>query len=153
IRGGDVIRSPLPLGQAILNHDGSARLFIDPAKVTPDLVAWLGNQVSLERPDDLPRALADLRGRKVLVDPAQSSAWYFEARAAGGAEVVRGDDPCLLPRACKNAVEIEGARRAHARDGAALTRFLHWLDGESRKRGLDEIEVVKTLEGFREGTG
>jgi Xaa-Pro aminopeptidase len=153
IRGGDVIRSPLPLGQAILNHDGTARLFIDPAKVTPELAAWLGNQVSLERPDDLPRALADLRGRKVLVDPAQSSAWYFEALAAGGAEVVRGDDPCMLPRACKNAVEIEGARRAHVRDGAALTRFLHWLDRESRKRPLDEIEVVKTLEGFREGTG
>jgi Xaa-Pro aminopeptidase len=153
IRGGDVIRSPLPLGQAILNHDGTARLFLDPAKATPELGAWLGNQVTLERPDDLPRALADLRGRKVLVDPGQSSAWYFEALTAGGAEVVRGDDPCLLPRACKNPVEVEGARRAHARDGAALTRFLHWLDGESRTRVLDEIEVVTRLEGFREGTG
>jgi Xaa-Pro aminopeptidase len=153
IRGGDVIRSPLPLGQAILNHDGTARLFLDPAKATPELGAWLGNQVTLERPDDLPRALADLRGRKVLVDPGQSSAWYFEALTAGGAEVVRGDDPCLLPRACKNPVEVEGARRAHARDGAALTRFLHWLDGESRIRVLDEIEVVTRLESFRESTG
>ncbi|HEY3695486.1 M24B family metallopeptidase, partial [Phenylobacterium sp.] len=153
IRGGDVIRSPLPLGQAILNYDGTARLFLDPAKATPELGAWLGDQVTLERPEDLPRALADLRGRKVLVDPGQSSAWYFEALAAGGAEVVRGDDPCLLPRACKNPVEVEGARRAHVRDGAALTRFLHWLDGESRTRALDEIEVVTRLEAFREGTG
>ncbi|MGZ6013151.1 MAG: aminopeptidase P family N-terminal domain-containing protein, partial [Caulobacteraceae bacterium] len=61
VRGGDVIRSPLPLDQAILNADGSARLFLDPAKVTPDLPAWLGNEVRLETPGDLPQALAELR--------------------------------------------------------------------------------------------
>jgi Xaa-Pro aminopeptidase len=62
-----------------------------------------------------------------VVDPALSSSWYFEALAAAGAEVLRGEDPCVLPRACKNPVEIEGTKRAHVRDGVALTRFLHWV--------------------------
>jgi Xaa-Pro aminopeptidase len=153
IRGGDVIRSPLPLGQAIINADGSARLFLDPAKVTPDLPAWLGNQVRLETPDDLPNALADLKGKTVLVDPGQSSAWYFEALGAAGAAVHRAEDPCVLPRACKNPVEIEGARRAHVRDGAALTRFLHWVATEGQANPPDEIEAVSKLESFREATG
>ncbi|HVI33412.1 aminopeptidase P family protein [Phenylobacterium sp.] len=153
VRGGDVIRSPLPLAQAILNRDGTARLFLDPQKVTPDLPAWLGNQVRLETPEDLPAALGDLRGKKVVVDPAQSSAWYFEALAAAGAEVVRAEDPCTLPRACKNAVEVEGARKAHARDGAALSRFLHWLATEGQTNPPDEITAVSKLEAFREATG
>ena len=153
IRGGDVIRSPLPIGQAILGADGSARLFLDPAKVTPDLPAWLGNAVRLESPADLPQALADLHGKTVLVDPAQSSSWYFEALAGAGAETIRGEDPCALPRACKNAVEIEGTKRAHARDGAALTRFLHWVATEGQINPPDEIEAVAKLEGFREATG
>jgi len=153
IRGGDVIRSPLPLGQAILRRDGTARLFLDTGKITPELVAWLGNEVALESPQALSQALEDLRGLKVLIDPAQSSAWYFEALTSAGAEVVRGDDPCLLPRACKNPVEIEGARRAHARDGAALSRFLHWLAAESAGRLPDEVEIVTRLEAFREATG
>jgi len=153
VRGGDVIRSPLPIGQAIVNSDGSARLFLEPAKVTPDLPAWLGNEVRLETPGDLPQALADLRGKAVLVDPGQSSAWYFEALGSAGASVVRGDDPCVLPRACKNAVEIEGTRRAHARDGAALTRFLHWVAIEGQVNPPDEIEAVSRLEAFREETG
>ena len=153
IRGGDVIRSPLPLGQAILRKDGTARLFLDPAKVTPDLPAWLGNQVSLETPEDLPAALASLKGQRVAVDPAQSSAWYFEALAAGGAEAVRIEDPCVLPRACKNPVEIEGARAAHVRDGAALTRFLHWLGTEGQETPPDEVTAVARLEAFREATG
>jgi Xaa-Pro aminopeptidase len=153
IRGGDVIRSPLPLAQSILMADGSAQLFLDPAKVTEDLPAWLGNQVTLQPPDALPAVLGELKGLKVLVDPAQSSAWYFDALQAGGAEVVRGADPTALPRALKNAVEIEGARKAHARDGAALSRFLHWLASEAEKALPDEITVVKTLEDFREATG
>jgi Xaa-Pro aminopeptidase len=153
VRGGDVIRSPLPIGQAILKADGTARLFLDPAKVTTELPAWLGNQVSLETPDDLPAALADLKGQKVLVDPAQSSAWYFDTLAAEGAEAVRGMDPCTLPRACKNAVEIEGTRRAHIRDGAAVTRFLHWIATEGQVNPPDEKEAVAKLESFREETG
>ncbi|MBI5940619.1 MAG: aminopeptidase P family protein [Caulobacterales bacterium] len=153
VRGGDVIRSPLPIGQAVLNADGTARLFLDPAKVTDDLPAWLGNQVTLETPDALAGALSDLKGKKVLVDPAQSSAWYFDALTAEGATVVRGMDPCTLPRACKNAVEIEGTRRAHIRDGAALTRFLHWIATEGQVNPPDEKEAVAKLEAFREATG
>jgi Xaa-Pro aminopeptidase len=153
VRGGDVIRSPLPIGQAILNSDGTARLFLDPHKVTPDLPSWLGNQVRLETPEDLPQALSELRGKRVAVDPGQSSAWYFEALAGAGAEVIRAEDPCALPRACKNEVEIRGARNAHARDGAAVSRFLHWLATEGQVNTPDEITAVKTLEAFREATG
>jgi len=153
IRGGDVIRSPLPLSQAVLRADGTARLFLDPAKVTDELPAWLGNQVSLEPTEALDAALAELSGQAVLVDPAQSSAWYFDSLVAAGASVVRAMDPCTLPRACKNAVEIAGTVEAHKRDGAALTRFLHWLATEGQTNPPDEKEAVAKLEAFREATG
>ena len=153
VRGGDVIRSPLPLGQAILNADGTARLFLDPAKVSDELRAWLGNQVALETPDALPSALADLKGKAVVVDPAQSSAWYFDALEKAGAGVVRAADPCALPRACKNPVEIEGTRRAHIRDGAALSTFLRWVSTEAQTELPDELTVVAKLESIREATG
>jgi Xaa-Pro aminopeptidase len=153
VRGGDVIRSPLPLGQAILRADGTARLFLDPAKATDGLAAWLGNGVTLEADAALPGALAELKGRRVLVDPGQSSAWYFDTLDKAGVVVVRASDPCALPRACKNAVEIEGARQAHLRDGAAIARFLHWMSTEAQQTLPDEVEVVTRLEGFREATG
>ena len=153
VRGGDVIRSPLPLGQAILDKDGTARLFLDPVKVTDELRDWLGNAVALEPTEALPEALQALAGRRVLIDPAQSSAWYFDTLEQAGATVVRGADPCALPRARKNAVEIQGARNAHERDATALARFLHWLATEGQVNPPDEVETVKKLEGFREATG
>jgi Xaa-Pro aminopeptidase len=153
VRGGDVIRTPLPLSQAVVRSDGTARLFLDPDKVTTDLPAWLGNQVSLETPDALEGALDSLKGSKVLVDPGQSSAWYFDRLTAAGATIVRGMDPTTLPRARKNGIEIDGTRAAHRRDGAALTRFLHWLATEGQTNPPDEKEAVAKLEGFREATG
>jgi len=153
IRGGDVIRTPLPLSQAIVKTDGTARLFLDPRKVTNELPGWLGDAVTLEAPEALDGALEALAGQKVLVDPGQSSAWYFDRLSGAGATVVRGMDPCTLPRAQKNAVEIEGSRQAHIRDGAALSRFLHWVDTVAQETLPDEREVAETLERFREETG
>jgi Xaa-Pro aminopeptidase len=153
VRGGDVIRSPLPLGQAILNADGTAQLFLDPAKVTNELPGWLGDAVTLEPTEALEAALDGLAGKKVLIDPAQSSAWYFDRLEAAGAEIVRAMDPCAVPRAAKNPVEVEGSRQAHIRDGAALTRFLHWVDTVAQETLPSEREIVTALEGFREATG
>ena len=153
VRGGDVIRSPLPLGQAIVKADGTARLFLDPRKVTNELPGWLGDAVTLAAEDALPAALDALSGRKVMIDPAQSSAWYFDRLEAAGATVVRAMDPCAVPRAAKNPVEVEGSRQAHIRDGAALTRFLHWVDTVARETLPGEREIVEALEGFREATG
>ena len=153
VRGGDVIRSPLPLAQAIVAANGTAMLFLDPAKVTNALPGWLGDDVTLMASDALPQALEGMKGFRVLIDPAQSSAWYFDRLELVGAGIVRGMDPCALPRAAKNAVEIEGARQAHIRDGAALSRFLHWVDTVAQVELPDERGVVEALERFREETG
>ena len=112
VRGGDVIRSPLPLAQALVSSDGSALLFVDPAKVTNELPGWLGDDVTLMRPDALDQALAGMTGHRVLIDPVQSSAWYFDRLAEAGATVVRAMDPCALPRAGGGSDACGGGRGA-----------------------------------------
>jgi Xaa-Pro aminopeptidase len=153
VRGGDVARTPLPLGEAILRADGTADLFLADEKVSGELRQFLGNEVAVRPSEELAPALAELRGKRVRLDPSTASAWYFEQLGSAGAEVVKGQDPVVLPRACKNAAEIEGSRQAHRRDGAAVSRFLHWLatDGQSGK--VQEIEACEKLESFRQATG
>ncbi len=149
MRGQDVARSPLPLGSAILHADGRADLFIAAAKTSGELSSWLGNEVAVKREEDMPDALAALGGKRVRVDPSSTSAWFFERLDAAHATTIRAQDPVMLPRACKNAVEVEGSRQAHARDGAALTRFLHWLATDAQSGKVDEIEACGVLEAFR----
>ncbi|MDC7684062.1 aminopeptidase P family protein [Asticcacaulis sp. BYS171W] len=153
VRGGDVIRSPLPLGQAILRDDGSAELFLEPAKVTEGLGEWLGNEVTLLTPADIPASLGALSGQAVLIDPNLSSAYWLNALKRAGARPVPGDDPCLVPRACKNAAEISGTTEAHIRDGAILSEFLYWVATEAQTTLPSEIEVAQKLETLRIASG
>ncbi len=153
IRGKDVTRTPLALGSAILNNDGTAQLFVKPEKVTPELRGFLGNEVSISTEPNFVEALKKTSGKRVLVDPSLSSAHVFDALHAAGAQIVRGQDPTIMPRALKNAVEIAGTKRAHARDGVALANFLHWFDVEAPKGQLTEIDICKAIEGFRMATG
>jgi Xaa-Pro aminopeptidase len=151
IRGGDVPHTPLPLSFAILRRDGSVTLFIDRRKLTPGLERHLGNEVTVLPPEALGPALDALaaEGERIQVDPATAASWVFDRLQAASADIHRATDPCLLPKACKNSVELEGTRAAHRRDGAALTRFLAWLAREAPKGGLREIAVSDRLEAIR----
>src|SRR5215471_14822542 len=151
IRGGDVSHTPLPLSYAILRQDGSVTLFIDHRKLTPDLNRHLGNTVTIEPQERLGPALDALaaEGGRVQADPATAASWVFDRLGKAGAQIHRAADPCLLPKACKNPIEINGTRAAHRRDGAALTRFLAWLAREAPKGGLREIAVSDRLEAIR----
>ncbi len=153
IRGGDVSRTPLPLGRAIVFADGQAELFLRAEKVGPELGGHLGNEVSLRPAAELEHRLAKLAGKRVSLDPSLASAWFFNTLGKVGAEIARGQDPCTLPRARKNAVEVEGSRKAHRRDGAALSRFLRWFDDNGQTGEVTEIEAAQRLEAFREETG
>jgi len=148
IRGTDVPHTPLALAFAILDRDGGVELFIDRRKLLPGLAEHLGNRVRAVPPASFGAALQRLAGahRRVQLDPVSAPAWVFDQLV--GAELRRAGDPCQLPKACKNITELDGTRRAHRRDGAALTRFLAWLD-EAGAGDLGEIAASDRLEQFR----
>ncbi|WP_341704850.1 M24 family metallopeptidase, partial [Ferrovibrio sp.] len=85
----------------------------------------------------------------VQVDPATRGAALLHRLEAAGATLLRAEDPCLLPKACKTDAELDGSRAAHRRDGAAVSRFLAWLDAEAPKGHVDEIAAAGKLESFR----
>jgi Xaa-Pro aminopeptidase len=153
MRGGDTPHTPFVLSTAILNSDGSVDLFMDGRKSSPELVKHFGNAVRVREPSEFNAALDALKGRTVIADPNWTSAAAFARLEKAGATVKRGVDPCQLPKACKNPVEIEGARKAHIRDGAALTRFLAWMAREAPNGHLTEIEAAQVLEGYRRKEG
>ncbi|MEZ5830236.1 MAG: aminopeptidase P family protein [Dongiaceae bacterium] len=151
IRGGDVPRTPFALGYAIIDKEGKVDLFIDPRKLTAEARAHLGNEVAVQPKSGFLPSLDSLgkTGAAVAVDAMTAGVAIFDRLKAAGAKPMVGEDPCALPKACKNPVEIDGARAAHRRDGAAISQFLHWLSIEAPKGGLDEIAAVEKLASFR----
>lgn len=151
IRGSDVPRNPVVQAFAILYSDGRVDLFVDAAKLSEAVRTHLGPEVAVQDPSGFAAALGRVEG-PVRVDRATAPVAVSAALEAAGTAVVWGDDPCLLPKARKNAAEIAATTEAHLRDGAAMVEFLAWFDREAPKGGLTEIAVVRALEGFRRAT-
>ena len=153
IRGTDVERTPVTLSYVIAHADGTADLFIAPEKVTPDLRQHLGNAVRIEPREAFAPALTSLAGKKVAVDPERAVAAIFEVLEKAGATLVEERDPTVLPKAVKNPVEQQGHRDAQTRDGAAISRFLHWLSVEVPQGTVTEIAAADALHDFRRACG
>ncbi|HYB08747.1 MAG TPA: aminopeptidase P family protein [Alphaproteobacteria bacterium] len=151
IRGADVPCTPLPLSFAIAHADATVEIFCDPRKLAPGLAEHLGNAVKTSPREAFAVELDRLGSSKlrVQVDPASAAAFIFDRLEQAGAMVVRGPDPCALPKSCKNATELDGTRAAHRRDGAALTRFLAWIKRQAAKGGITEIEAAERLHAIR----
>jgi Xaa-Pro aminopeptidase len=153
VRGEDVEHTPVALSFALVNDDGTAELFVAPEKMSQDVLQHLGNGVRVHDRSEFETYLGSLAGKTVVADPERAVAAIFEALENAGAKIVQKRDPAVLPKALKNEAEIAGHRAAQARDGAALTRFLHWISVEAPKGNVDELTAVEQLHQLRLACG
>jgi Xaa-Pro aminopeptidase len=149
IRGADVTHTPVALAYALVNADGTADLFVASEKIGPEVRQHLGNGVRLHERSEFETALSGLSGKTVVVDPERAVAAIFEALDKAGAKVLPMRDPTVLPKALKNPAEIAGQKSAQDRDGAAIARFLRWIDEEAPKGEVDELIASDHLEAIR----
>lgn len=151
IRGRDVPNTPFVLGFAVVPKKGEPTLFLDPAKVTPELETALAGVAEIEPVKKLTKTLEKLgkSGKSVLVDPASAPIAIADTLTEAGARLIEKRDPVLLPKSRKNEAELAGMREAHRLDGVALAKFLRWFDSEAPKGNLTEIGIVTALEAFR----
>jgi Xaa-Pro aminopeptidase len=146
IRGTDLPKLPVVQSLALLRSDGTLTLLVEPGRLPEGFYPHVGEGVEVLPESDAAIVLADCGGRTVLADPDTANAWTQLALEQGGATLLAAQDPVLIPKACKNPVEIAGTRRAHIRDAVAEIRFLAWLDTEVAAGRLhDEAALARRL--------
>ena len=149
IRGADVTHTPVALAYAVVHADGTADLFVASEKIGPEVRQHLGNGVRLHERAEFETELATLKGKSVVVDPERAVAAIFEALERAGAKILPMRDPTILPKALKNPAEISGQKAAQERDGAVISKFLHWIDEQAPKGDVDELKASDHLEALR----
>lgn len=163
IRAGDVAHLPILRAFALVPREGRPLLFVDPARLEAGLAKRLAGIAGIVRPVAEPfdgrvelierlTALA-ASGARIRLDEETAPSHFATLIEAAGGKAVTAPCPLALMKSPKNAVEIAGARAAHLRDGAAMVRFLAWLDREAPSGRISEIDTAVALEGFRRGTG
>jgi Xaa-Pro aminopeptidase len=151
MRGRDVPNTPFVLGFAIVPRKGKPTLFLDPAKIAPELTKMLEDIAKVASVKTLPDALQKLgkNAKSVLIDPATAPEAIASTLTKAGAKLLEKRDPVLLPKSRKNDAELAGMREAHRLDGIALAKFLCWFDENAPSGTLTEIGIVTALEAFR----
>jgi Xaa-Pro aminopeptidase len=154
IRGSDLPHSPLAFAFAIVPAAGRAELYIDFAKLDAQALRHLKPVATIKAPESFADRIAALRAadKRVRIDPDTAAYWFFRRLGGGKKRIARAPDPCRLPKAVKNSVEIAGARAAHKRDGTAMVRFLSWLEREAPKGKIDEMAAAAKVAAFRAET-
>lgn len=147
IRGDDVVFNPVVLAYAVVTLD-LTYLFVDPAKATVDVREHLGPKVAILPYGEVKRFLErQANDGKIIMDPAQVN---WSLYSAAGESALSRTSPIVLAKSLKNAVELEGFRQCHIRDGAALTAFFHWLEVQVKAgEKITEFEVTEHIERFR----
>ena len=141
IRGNDIKYTPICLAYGVLHKSGKLDLYISRKKATFEILNFFGKDIKLKEPHQI----MELKG-KILLDPARTPLAIYQALYENGAEVIEGEDPCVMPKACKNPTEIAGIRAAHQIDGRAVTKFLRWV---KKQKEIDENWAAIRLEEFR----
>lgn len=142
LRGGDLPHTPAFLGYAIVTEAAST-LFVDERKLTDTVRSHLSG-VTVKGLGAFAESVSSLGGR-VIVDESTTPVAVVDL--LGSPLFAR--DPVALPKAAKNSTELKGSRAAHRRDGAAVTQFLHWLEGAAAAGRLGELEASAKLLEFR----
>ena len=153
IRGNDVEYNPVVISYVVLEAD-KCTLFVNPGKIDSAAQNYLDfNHIDVQPYEAVFDYIRGLKGT-VFYDGAKVNEALYEAIDKGPSDqgprtkAVNIQSPILVDKAKKNAVELEGERRAMRLDGAALTRFFKWLEetlGERRKvigeRGGERLEA------------
>lgn len=149
IRGNDVSYNPVVISYALVTEN-NATLFVAPDKVTPEAASFLQSEgVSLAPYADVYKALKAIPvSESVLLDGAKLNQSLFEA-IPSACGICNRLSPVNKMKSIKNAVEIEGYRRAMVEDGVALTRFYMWLEENVKTGKHTELSIDKQLCEFR----
>lgn len=136
IRGNDVPHTPFLNAEALVTKSGKVFVFADKKKLPKGIAAAT------------PAVLKAYKGKRVMLDAAEASSWWEKNLKEAGAKIIEGTNPITTMKAEKNAVEANGIRNAHVKDGAALCQFLAWLS-ENWSKNQTEVTVADKLASFR----
>ncbi|KJV68999.1 aminopeptidase P family protein [Candidatus Neoehrlichia procyonis] len=143
IRNATFVYNPSVFSRAILYKDGRIDLFIE----NIEHVQITGLHVNIFAMDKLSNALKVLNN--VSIDASTIPMYLFNI-IKDKAVCVNAQDPCLLLKSEKNVTEIQGAVRAHIRDGVAVINLLYWLYNQVMcQRKVTELDVESKVLEFR----
>ena len=149
LRGGDVECNPVFLSYAIIERD-AAYIFADKSKFHACVQEYLRqlNVTLLPYNDIYEFASKYDEGDSILLSTASVNYTLYD-KLYDKAIIIDEENPEQLKKAIKNPVEIENMRKAHIKDGLAVTRFMRWVKENVGKEPISELSAAAKMDSLR----
>jgi Xaa-Pro aminopeptidase len=151
IRGKDIKFNPLAIAFALIFRE-KAMLFIERGKLTKRVFSSLKNTVAIYDYEKFFPMLGTLaeKSDRIWLDESRTNQRIVDILKKR-TKIFSAPSPVSFLKSIKNKTEIEGFRRAHIRDGAAMVKFLFWLDRTWKRQRITERLAAAKLKEFRAG--
>lgn len=148
IRGKDLPATPVCLSYALMDASGEVYWFLDESRISEAQRQQLDEGITLVKPEDLTVFLNqhEFNG-PVAINPGRTP-WHINKLLAGIAGVAP-TNVLEVTKACKNTVELDGARSAQHLDGIAMINFLAWIENAVTQFQVTELDVAEKVTEFR----
>ena len=135
MRGNDLANTPFHLCFAYI-----------PATGTPHLIEGDYDNLPSKSWQDF---CASLPSGHYSIDPQTLPMALYEGLKRDGITFTEQACPLYLPKACKNAAELDGFAKAHLQDAIAVCSFWHWLEACDDITSFHETDLVEKLQSYR----
>lgn len=148
IRGNDIPCNPVVLSYLVLTEEGG-HLFIQEKALSREVSKYLeGLGMELHPYDAVYAFVKEMKGGKILLEKSHVNYTICRSLAQENT-LIDAMNPASPLKAVKNPVEMENIRRAHIKDGVAVTKYIYWLKKNIGKIPMDELSVAEKLESLR----
>lgn len=152
IRGNDVPCNPVVLSYAVISAD-EMTLFIQEQVLNHEVRTYLsGLGITVKPYEDVYDFVKSCRNKAVLLEKGKANFAVCSLLDSSN-KIIDSMNPTVMAKAVKNPVEVENMKKAHIKDGAAMTKFICWLKKNIGKIPMDEVSVSDYLETLRKDQG
>ena len=149
LRGSDIECNPVFLAYSLVTPE-DIQLFVNDSRIEPDALQALKTaSVQLHPYGAVASTLTSLDSDSSLMfDPATTCQWLVNSMPEA-VKTVEAASPTRLLKAIKNDIEITRMNDCHRRDGAAVVRFMRWLEENISSGTVTEVNLDEKLQGLR----
>lgn len=158
LRGNDIVNNPVFLSYALITQD-EAYLYVQKEAIKEDTkmgkavcAALAEAKVQVKEYAEFLQDVAALKNEKILLERKKASFAVCESLDAS-CRIIDEMNPCATMKAVKNATEIENMRKAHLKDGIAVTKFMYWLKHTIGTCDMTEMTAAHKIEELRAEQG
>ena len=158
LRGNDIVNNPVFLSYALITQD-EAYLYVQKEAIKEDTkmgkavcAALAEAKVQVKEYAEFLQDVAALKNEKILLERKKASFAVCESIDAS-CRIIDEMNPCATMKAVKNATEIENMRKAHLKDGIAVTKFMYWLKHTIGTCDMIEMTAAHKIEELRAEQG